>query len=212
MAPRGTSRFPAGWNGDLVLFSHGFRTGPANPTVDAGLAPTAAALQARGYAVAQSSYARTGWALGSAVHDQIGVLAEFRARVGEPRRTLAMGRSMGGLVSSLLAERRDAAIDGAISTCGRRQGRAGGLWRPAGSGLRAADGALHVHPCRERRRGAGDAGATRRRSVDPGRQAAAAAAGRRGIQPRRRGVRELSGGRVRQRPGRPRPLRPAPLA
>lgn len=72
---------PAGWNGDLVL-SHGFRTGPANPTVDAGFAPTAAALQARGYAVAQSSYARTGWAPGIAVDDQ-----DRRARrVHGPRR------------------------------------------------------------------------------------------------------------------------------
>ncbi|WP_286960871.1 MULTISPECIES: alpha/beta hydrolase family protein [Arsenicicoccus] len=109
---------PAGWNGDVILFSHGFRTGAVNPTVDAGFAPTSAALQARGYAVAQSSYARTGWALGSAVDDQLGVLAEFKARIGEPRRTLAFGRSMGGLVSSLLAERRDADVDAAISTCG----------------------------------------------------------------------------------------------
>lgn len=43
---------PAGWNGDVILFSHGFRTGAVNPTVDAGFAPTSAALQARGYAVA----------------------------------------------------------------------------------------------------------------------------------------------------------------
>ena len=48
---------PAGWNGDVILYSHGFRTGAVNPTVDAGFAPTSAALQARGYAVAQSSYA-----------------------------------------------------------------------------------------------------------------------------------------------------------
>ncbi len=37
---------PAGWNGDVILFSHGFRTGAVNPTVDAGFAPTSAALHA----------------------------------------------------------------------------------------------------------------------------------------------------------------------
>lgn len=109
---------PAGWNGNLVLFSHGFRSGPDNPSFDAGWGPTSAAVQERGWAVAQSSYARTGRALGSAVDDQLGTLSEFKRLVGEPTRTVAVGRSMGGLVSSLLAERRDADIDGAVSTCG----------------------------------------------------------------------------------------------
>ena len=39
---------PADWNGDLVLFSHGYRVGPDNPLRDVGFAPTSDALQARG--------------------------------------------------------------------------------------------------------------------------------------------------------------------
>lgn len=109
---------PAGWNGTLVLHSHGFRSGPDNPAVDAGFAPTAAALTKRGYAVAQSSYARTGWALGTAVDDQLDTLAAFRAQVGAPTRTIAFGRSMGGLVTAMLAERKGTGINGAVATCG----------------------------------------------------------------------------------------------
>jgi hypothetical protein len=52
---------PADWNGAVVLYSHGFRPGPANPAWDAGFEPTADALKDRGYAVASSSYATTGW-------------------------------------------------------------------------------------------------------------------------------------------------------
>lgn len=109
---------PADWNGDLVLFSHGYRTGPDNPLRDVNFTPTADALQARGYAVAQASYSRLGWALETAVDDQLGTLGVFTEKVGTPRRTIALGRSMGGLISSLLAERPDAKIDGALSTCG----------------------------------------------------------------------------------------------
>lgn len=109
---------PAAWNGKLVLFAHGFRAGPANPAWDTGFAPTATALIARGYAVASSSYATTGWALGTAAQDQLGTLAAFEERFGKANRVIAVGRSMGGLVTSLMAEIPASGIDGAVSTCG----------------------------------------------------------------------------------------------
>ena len=95
---------PADWNGKVVLFAHGFRPGPANPAWDAGFDPTAQELIRRGYAVASSSYAATGWALETAVQDQLDTLAAFEQRFGEADRVIAMGRSMGGLVTSLMAE------------------------------------------------------------------------------------------------------------
>ncbi|MHC6591270.1 alpha/beta hydrolase family protein [Arthrobacter sp. C152] len=109
---------PAGWNGKLVLFAHGFRPGPANPAWDAGFAPTAGELIRRGYAVASSSYASTGWALGTAAQDQLDTLAAFKERFGDPERVIAVGRSMGGLVTSMMAEIPESGIDGAVSTCG----------------------------------------------------------------------------------------------
>lgn len=109
---------PADWNGAVVLYSHGFRPGPANPAWDAGFEPTADALKDRGYAVASSSYATPGWALETAVDDQLGTLEAFSKEVGTPRRTIAFGTSMGGLVSSLIAEVPDSGVDGVVSTCG----------------------------------------------------------------------------------------------
>ncbi|WP_336711316.1 alpha/beta hydrolase family protein [Arthrobacter sp. USHLN218] len=109
---------PAGWNGKLVLFAHGFRAGPANPAWDNSFAPTASELVKRGYAVASSSYAATGWALETAAQDQLDTLAAFEEQFGEADRVIAMGRSMGGLVTSMMAEIPDAGIDGAVSTCG----------------------------------------------------------------------------------------------
>jgi pimeloyl-ACP methyl ester carboxylesterase len=102
----------------LVLFAHGFRGGPANPAWDAGFAPTASELISRGYAVASSSYATTGWALGTAAQDQLDTLAAFEENFGEAERVIAVGRSMGGLVTSMMAEMPGSGIDGAVSTCG----------------------------------------------------------------------------------------------
>ena len=109
---------PADWNGKLVLYSHGFRPGPDNPAWDPGFDSTAQALTDRGFAVAASSYATAGWALGTAVQDQLDTLAAFSAEAGEPERTIAFGTSMGGLVSSLIAETPYSGVDGAVSTCG----------------------------------------------------------------------------------------------
>ena len=109
---------PEDWDGTTVLFAHGFRMGSENPAWDTGFAPTAQALVDRGTAVVASSYATTGWALGTAVQDQIDALAAFEAEAGDSDRVIAMGRSMGGLVTSLIAERPDAGVDAAVSTCG----------------------------------------------------------------------------------------------
>lgn len=112
------ARVPSDWNGTVVLFSHGFRPGPDNPAVDAPDRATADALLARGFALAGSSYAHTGWALDTAVQDQLDTLAALRQHVGPEREVIAFGQSMGGLVSALLAERGGRDIDGALTTCG----------------------------------------------------------------------------------------------
>ncbi|MEU8342238.1 hypothetical protein AB0C74_11130 [Spirillospora sp. NPDC048832] len=106
---------PAHWNGTLVLFSHGF--GPLTPA-DRPSEAAGKALLDRGYALAGSSYDPNGslWALGSAVRDQIGTRDALVKLIGRPRRTLALGQSMGGLVSAELAETR--AVDGVLTACG----------------------------------------------------------------------------------------------
>ncbi|MER7838190.1 alpha/beta hydrolase [Streptomyces sp. NPDC096040] len=108
---------PGRWNGTLLLFSHGF-----GPTV-AQDAPTDAVrteLLAEGYAMAGSSYDPNGsmWALDSAERDQFATLDAVTAKIGEPRRTLAVGQSMGGLVNAQLARDGGGRIDGALGQCG----------------------------------------------------------------------------------------------
>jgi hypothetical protein len=113
------AEYPANWNGTLILYSHGF--GPLN-AADAPDPNTQAALLADGYALAGSSYDPTNseWALDTAVSDQFGSLAAVESTVlpSRPKHVIALGSSMGGLVSALEAQDGRGKIDGAVTTCG----------------------------------------------------------------------------------------------
>jgi hypothetical protein len=110
---------PANWQGTLLLYSHGYGTLTAADAPDPG---TQAALLADGYALAGSSYDPNGslWALGSAVRDQFQTLATVERHVlsARPRQVLAIGTSMGGLISALEDQHADGRIDAALTTCG----------------------------------------------------------------------------------------------
>ncbi|MGY1805523.1 hypothetical protein ACI78T_19735 [Blastococcus sp. SYSU D00922] len=116
---------PADWNGTVLLYSHGYRPSflpiPHTPE-NAPNAATRQALLDRGYAMVGSSYQRSGWTLDTAAEDQLQTLEAFRTQVARPSRVLAVGTSMGGLVTGQLAERRGAPIDGALPTCGLMHG------------------------------------------------------------------------------------------
>ncbi|MCC3767985.1 S9 family peptidase, partial [Streptomyces sp. UNOC14_S4] len=114
---------PAGWNGTVLLFSHGYRpTGAPNPAADAPGEDTRTRLLDEGYALIGSSYASTGWAITDAVPDQLATLDLFTRRFGPARRTIAWGQSFGGLVTTALAERHPDRFDGSLSLCGLVQG------------------------------------------------------------------------------------------
>jgi hypothetical protein len=107
---------PSTWNGTTILYSHGF--GPLAAR-DAPDEDTRQALLGQGYALVGSSYSGPSWwALASAVGDQFGALAALEELTGPPRRTIAWGTSMGGLVSALEAEDPGRRLDGVLSTCG----------------------------------------------------------------------------------------------
>jgi hypothetical protein len=113
------AEYPAHWNGILILYSHGF--GSLTPA-DAPDPNTQAALLADGYALSGSSYDPNNslWALDTAVSDQFGTLAAVESTVlpSRPRHVIALGSSMGGLVSALEAQSGRGKIDGALTTCG----------------------------------------------------------------------------------------------
>lgn len=112
---------PAVWNGDLVLYAHGIVQASqpvVPPSTQDGYAPIKAALLARGYAVAASSYSSNGWALADAVRRTHQLSGIFRSKVGAPARTLLMGHSMGALAVARMAEVYGGQYDGALPMCG----------------------------------------------------------------------------------------------
>lgn len=118
---------PADWNGTLLLYSHGYS--PVLSTAPPESAPREARawLLSHGYALAASSFTAGGWALAEAPVDQMQVLDQFVQRFGKPRRTIAWGSSMGGLVTLALAEREPQRIQAALSLCGSVSGSLGML-------------------------------------------------------------------------------------
>jgi hypothetical protein len=120
---------PAHWNGTLALYSHYYLPpGAPNPAVDANDPVTGAWLLAHGYALAGSAYRHgTGWTVEQPMHDQMALLDFFAHRVGPPRRTIAWGISMGGILSAGLAEKVPTRISGALALCGNLAG-AVALW------------------------------------------------------------------------------------
>jgi pimeloyl-ACP methyl ester carboxylesterase len=114
---------PADWNRTVLLYSHGYTPdGAPNPAQNAPGDATRTALLDRGYALIGSSYAETGWVLEKALPDQMSTLDAFTARFGRPNRAIAWGTSMGGMITTGLAERHGRRFAGALAMCGLEQG------------------------------------------------------------------------------------------
>src|SRR3989338_1323114 len=84
---------PDNWNGDLVLYAHGFRGTGLELTVS--MPRIRAYLVANGYAWAASSYSKTGYDVKQGVKDTHALGQLFNGLVGHPRRTYVTGHSTG---------------------------------------------------------------------------------------------------------------------
>src|SRR5207253_3318865 len=80
--------------------------------------PTGKWLLDGGYALAASSYSSSGWAIADALKDQIALLDHFAAQVGEPKRVIAWGGSLGGIITAGLIQEHPDRFAGAIPICG----------------------------------------------------------------------------------------------
>ncbi|MFZ0043213.1 MAG: hypothetical protein WAK93_18030 [Solirubrobacteraceae bacterium] len=110
---------PPNWNHTLFLYSHGYVVpGSANPAEDVGDPVTGQWLLSHGYALAGSSYATTGWAIQQALPDQIATLHVFSQQVGHPKRTIAWGHSLGGIITAGLIQRYPKDFAAALPMCG----------------------------------------------------------------------------------------------
>ena len=113
---------PDDWNGDLVLWAHGFTglndagDGPSE-TLSFEM-PDRELLLAGGTAWATSTYRAPGYVPGLGVDDLLLVKDRAAELYGAPRRTFCIGGSMGGATAQLMAQEFPDEIDGAIAFCG----------------------------------------------------------------------------------------------
>jgi len=136
-------RVPANWNGTLLVYLQGTKTGavlePAvvPPVVAGSQPPLEATLLARGYALAASdfTYASLDMQAKVAVEDALALTSYFRGRVGDPARVILWGTSLGGLVVLKMIEDYPRAFDGAIATCAAAAGMPRGFDRQLDFGL-----------------------------------------------------------------------------
>jgi acetyl esterase/lipase len=107
---------PDAWNGDLVIWAHGFRGTGLELTVDNH--PLRALLIAQGYAWAASSYDRNDYDITSGVQSTHALVQHFNGLVGNPERVYLTGVSMGGHITAVSIEQYPNTYDGALPACG----------------------------------------------------------------------------------------------
>ena len=108
---------PADWNGDLVIYLHGY-SNPASPVALPDNSAIRTRLLGAGFAVAASSYSQNGYAVPEAMRQSHQLRGLFVSRVGAPRRTFLFGVSLGGIVGMLLAEKYPQTYAGAFLASG----------------------------------------------------------------------------------------------
>ncbi|KAB1914449.1 S9 family peptidase [Micromonospora sp. AMSO31t] len=109
---------PARWNGDLVMWAHGYRgqgtvLSPEPPGYD-----LRQRMLAQGYAWASSSYDRNGYDIRSGVLGTRKLADLFADTVKRPGRVLIAGVSMGGHIIGRSLEQYPNYYDGALPMCG----------------------------------------------------------------------------------------------
>ena len=114
--------FPQDWNGDLIVYAHGYVTGDqplATPDDMVQGLSVAQIVNAMGYAYAATSYRANGLVADLAAEDVADLVEEVRARYRpDPVRTYVVGVSEGGLVAALAAERHADLFQGGLDACG----------------------------------------------------------------------------------------------
>ncbi len=108
---------PAVWNGDLVIYSHGY-VAPDEPIALPDVDPLPDILTGFGYGVAYSSFSENGYAIKDAVQRTRQLRGIFASQFGMPNRTYLAGHSEGAIIALMLAEKNPQLFDGALPMCG----------------------------------------------------------------------------------------------
>jgi pimeloyl-ACP methyl ester carboxylesterase len=107
---------PTNWNGDVVLYAHGFNG--SEPFLIVSPPPLRQHFVDGGFAWAASSFSANGYDPQAGVDDTLALLDYFRQNVGAPQRAYIYGSSMGGHVVVSSLEQHPDAFAGAFSECG----------------------------------------------------------------------------------------------
>ncbi len=109
---------PTNWNRSLVVFYHGYALRPASFHIAERLAGQQEPFFDRHYAVVQSAYSQTGWALQQAYPETESLRRYFIKRYGQPRDTFVAGGSMGGQLVAITLELNPKPYLGGLDLCG----------------------------------------------------------------------------------------------
>ena len=113
---------PDAWNGELVLYAHGFAGFGTEVFVQTPPAALRRYMIANGFAWAASSYSENGYVPGIGADDTLALKEFFVTKYGEPKRTYIAGASMGGNTVALALENHASEYDGGLALCGALMG------------------------------------------------------------------------------------------
>jgi len=115
---------PEHWNGDLVVYAHGYTEESGAAVKLPAIAYFRDPVLARGFAIAYSSFSSNGYALQEGFQQTHQLSGLFASQFGQPRRTLVVGQSLGGIIALKLAETYPQQYAGALTGCGVMGGTA----------------------------------------------------------------------------------------
>ncbi len=109
---------PNDWNHDLVVYYHGYAQQPVTFHIAERLTGHQQPLFERHYAIIESAYSQTGWALPQAYPETESLRQYFVKRFGPPRETYVVGTSMGGALVVVTLELNPKPYIGGLDLCG----------------------------------------------------------------------------------------------
>jgi pimeloyl-ACP methyl ester carboxylesterase len=107
---------PANWNHGLIIMNHGYSPEPRKPA-DGPPTTRITLFTDRGFAVAQSSYSKGGWAIEEAMTDNEKMRKYFVKKYGKTNSVIATGGAMGASVTVASVENHPEIYDAGLVTC-----------------------------------------------------------------------------------------------
>src|SRR5215469_4139662 len=109
---------PNDWNHKLVVYYHGYAQQPVSFHIAERLTSYQQPFFERHFAVIESAYSQTGWALPQAYPETEALRQYFVKRFGAPRETYVAGSSMGGALVMVTLELNPKPYIGGLNLCG----------------------------------------------------------------------------------------------